>query len=88
VNDSPVILLLATNTDTLTQSDRESLTFSVVVTDPDGIDDIIGGTLEDPDGGTYGAFISSAEEGSYTISLEVRPDEGPVANGARGSELT
>lgn len=44
------------------------MTFSVVLTDPDGIDDLIGGTLKDPDSGSsYGAFVTEAGEGAYAL---------------------
>ena len=45
----------------------QTVVFTAVVTDPDGIEDLIGGTLEDPTtGGTYGAIATSASEGSYS----------------------
>ncbi|MEL6179429.1 MAG: hypothetical protein AAFS10_10770, partial [Myxococcota bacterium] len=48
----------------------ETILFSAVVTDPDGIDDLIGGSMIDPDTGrSYGAFSTSASEGSYEIEL-------------------
>jgi hypothetical protein len=53
---------------TMTSSDR--LAVSAVVTDPDGIDDLIGGTLTTTDGAsTFGAFATDASEGAYSISL-------------------
>lgn len=45
------------------------LVFSAIVTDPEGVDDVIGGTLQAPAGGTYGTFATSASEGAYTLSL-------------------
>jgi hypothetical protein len=60
--------MLATNTGTLHEDER--LVVSAVVTDPDGVDDLIGGTLLDPgSGAAYGAFATSAAEGSYEIDL-------------------
>jgi hypothetical protein len=47
----------------------DSLIFSAVVTDPDGIDDLIGGILVNPSGNTYGAFITSAQEGTYSLTI-------------------
>lgn len=67
VNQPPVILSFGTNVTSLTQG--EQVTFSAVVTDPDGIDDVIGGTLLDAGGATYGAFGSSAQEGAYQMIL-------------------
>lgn len=40
-----------------------------VVTDPDGISDVIGGTVASPSGAVYGALLSSADEGAYEIEL-------------------
>jgi hypothetical protein len=67
--DAPRILSLETNTKVLHETD--SLVITAVVTDPDGIDDLIGGTLLDPDtGASYGAFATSAAEGAYSIQLD------------------
>jgi len=77
---APRILSFDTNVDRLTAG--ESVTFTAVVTDPDGIEDLIGGSLQDPDSGaTYGAFATSAGEGAYSATLswgelhQVRPIE-------------
>ncbi|MEZ4436850.1 MAG: hypothetical protein R3F65_30990 [bacterium] len=43
--------------------------FSAVVTDPDGIADLIGGVLEDPGGASFGAFATAGEEGAYGLTL-------------------
>jgi|GEM_PF-1744282 len=65
---APVFLSLAANTTTINAG--ESLVITAVLTDPDGIDDLIGGNLVAPDSGaSYGAFATSASEGSYTLSL-------------------
>ncbi len=48
----------------------QTLTVTAIVTDPDGIDDLIGGTLGEPASArSYGAFATSATEGAYQISL-------------------
>jgi hypothetical protein len=66
--NAPKILSLSTNLMTMTSSDK--LVVSAVVTDPDGIDDLIGGTLTTTDGtSTFGAFATDASEGAYSISL-------------------
>lgn len=58
------------NTDVGDISEGETVTFSAVVTDPDGIDDLIGGTLDDPvTGRSYGSFSTAASEGAYSITL-------------------
>jgi ethanolamine utilization microcompartment shell protein EutL len=41
-------------------------TFYALVTDPQGIADLIGGSLKSSDGTTIAAFASSADEGSYS----------------------
>jgi hypothetical protein len=64
----PRILSLTTNTPVIAPGDR--LIVTAVVTDPDGIDDLIGGMLEAPGGGTYGSFATSAAEGSYSLELD------------------
>lgn len=67
-NQPPVILAFGTNVTSLTEAQTVKLT--AVVTDPDGIDDVIGGTLlAEPGGAIYGAFATTAQEGSYEISL-------------------
>lgn len=67
-NAAPVILSLGTSVSALTQGDQ--VVFSAVVTDPDGIDDVIGGTLTSADGAIhYGAFATAAQEGAYSLTL-------------------
>lgn len=66
--DSPRFLSFGTNVTSITEG--ESVTFTAVLTDPDGIDDLIGGSLTSIDGTVhYGAFATSGQEGSYTLSL-------------------
>jgi len=63
-----VILSFSSNT-TLIEY-QQTLTISAVLTDPDGIDDLIGGVLIDPtSGNSYGSFATAAAEGSYMISV-------------------
>ncbi|HVK84755.1 MAG TPA: hypothetical protein VM513_11640 [Kofleriaceae bacterium] len=65
---APRFLSFGTNVTAITEG--ESVVFTAVLTDPDGIDDLIGGSLTSPDGSvTYGAFATSGQEGSYTITL-------------------
>lgn len=64
----PRVLQLASNVRRITQG--EAVVLSAIVTDPDGIDDLIGGTLLDPTtGSTYGAFATAAAEGAYEVTL-------------------
>jgi hypothetical protein len=65
---APKILTISTNVRTLHET--EVLTVSAVVTDPDGIGDVIGGQLLTSDGtAAYGAFATDAGEGAYSLSL-------------------
>lgn len=64
---APQILRFNTNIDRLTEG--EDVVFSAVVTDPDGIDDLIGGQLENERGASYGAFQTAAGEGAYQLRL-------------------
>jgi hypothetical protein len=67
--DAPRILTLDTNITVMHETNP--LVITAVVTDPDGIDDLIGGTLLDPDtGAAYGAFATAAAEGAYSITLD------------------
>jgi hypothetical protein len=84
----PRILSLSTNTKTL--DERAMLVVTAVVTDPDGVDDLIGGALVEADGdGTYGAFATSAAEGAYELRLpwgdmnRVKAIDAPVEGAAR-----
>lgn len=79
----PRILSLSTNVGVL--SEQQELVVAAVVTDPDGINDLIGGVLIDPDtAASYGAFTTSAAEGSYQLTLRwsaihaVRSVDGPA----------
>ncbi|HPH68399.1 MAG TPA: hypothetical protein PLF40_21730 [Kofleriaceae bacterium] len=65
---APRFLSFGTNVTRLTE--YETISFTAVLTDPDGIDDLIGGSLTSPDGTIqYGAFASPGQEGSYSIRL-------------------
>jgi hypothetical protein len=65
---APVFLTFGTNVSSLTEN--ETVVFSAVLTDPDGIADLIGGALKSPDGTiSYGAFATSDQEGAYSLSL-------------------
>jgi len=64
----PMFLTLGTNIATVTEG--QSIVFSAVLTDPDGIDDLIGGTLKSEDGSiSYGAFATAGQEGAYSLTL-------------------
>jgi hypothetical protein len=65
--DAPVILNFSSNVTTLTPN--ESLIVTAVITDPQGIADVVGGTLGDPGGATYGSFAVSTVDGSYSVTL-------------------
>jgi hypothetical protein len=87
-DSSPRILTINTNTTKL--DEHGTLAVTAVVTDPDGVDDLIGGALVDPDSGsTYGAFATSAAEGAYEINLtwgaieQVRDIDTPIGGATR-----
>lgn len=63
----PRILSVSANVAEITQG--ESVRITAIVTDPDGIDDVIGGELGDPTGASYGAFATGAQEGAYEIQV-------------------
>ncbi|MCB9653746.1 MAG: hypothetical protein H6729_06410 [Deltaproteobacteria bacterium] len=65
---APRFLTFGTNVRTITSG--ESVVVSAVLTDPDGVDDIVGGTLHDERGGAvYGAFSTHGAEGAYSLTL-------------------
>lgn len=65
---APVFLSLQTNVSKITAG--ESVIFTAVLTDPDGVDDIVGGTLSDETGQIgYGPFVAAGQEGTYSISV-------------------
>lgn len=68
---APVYLSFATN-DAAYGVD-EAITVSAILTDPDGIDDLVGGSLtingEDGVERTMGTFATSAQEGAYTLTI-------------------
>ncbi len=85
---APRIVTLSANVGTMRETDR--LVITAIVTDPDGIDDVIGGSLVDPSSGrTYGAFATAAAEGAYEIELlwndinTVSAIDAPMAGTAR-----
>ncbi len=65
--EGPRVLTINTNVDRITRG--ESFVISAVVTDPDGIGDVIGGVLESRRGASYGTFATAFEEGAYTLRL-------------------
>ncbi|MBV1860616.1 MAG: hypothetical protein KUG77_19540 [Nannocystaceae bacterium] len=66
-NEAPVILLLSASPSTL--EGEGIVVVTAIVTDPDGIADLIGGVITTPEGAAYGALASTADEGSYEIEL-------------------
>ena len=64
----PSFLSFGSNVTTLKQGD--AVIFSAVVTHPEGLDHIAGGTLTDASGAiTYGAFGSGTQKGGYQVEL-------------------
>ena len=65
---TPVIIDLSSNTAVM--NENTELIITAIVTDPQGIGDLIGGTLKnESETLSYGAFSTSGEEGSYQIAL-------------------
>lgn len=62
----PRILSFSTNVAQLTE--EETVRFSAVLTDPDGVEDLIGGELRSGST-TLATFATSAQEGAYTLAL-------------------
>lgn len=65
--EAPVILSFSSNVTTLNPD--QSLIITAVITDPQGIADVVGGTLAAPEGATYGSFAVSTVDGSYSVTL-------------------
>lgn len=66
-NSAPEILDFSANSGRVTEGDR--LVFTAMVTDADGLDDIVGGSLESGSGGSYGSFQATGN-GSYELALD------------------
>jgi len=66
--NGPVIIDLSSN---ITELGPESVVrITAIVTDPDGIRDVIGGSLtNEADTVTYGALATESQEGAYTLEL-------------------
>ena len=65
---APVFLSLKTNVSKITAG--ETVVFTAILTDPDGVDDIVGGELSDESGMIgYGPFVAAGQEGTYSITL-------------------
>jgi hypothetical protein len=63
----PEFLSFGTNITTMSESD--TVTFVAVLTDPEGLANLVGGHLTDPSGQIqFGAFIAT-NQGSYSLSL-------------------
>ncbi len=79
--EGPVFVSLSTNSSSITPSD--TLRFSVIVSDPDGVQDLLGGEVATPSGDVYKTFAPSGE-GTYTLDLswqeldQVATIDGPV----------
>ena len=68
VPGAPVFLSLKTNVSKITAG--ETVVFTAILTDPDGVADIVGGELSDESGMIgYGPFVAAGQEGTYSITL-------------------
>ncbi len=66
-NAPPEILSLTVSPGIL--SGAGSVLIVAIATDPDGIDDLIGGTVASADGFVYGELSATADEGAYSLQL-------------------
>ena len=65
---APFFLSFSTNVGEIT--DGESVVFTATLSDPDGVEDIVGGTLFTKNGAfSYGPFVAAGQEGTYSISV-------------------
>lgn len=65
---APVFLSFSTNVGKITEG--ESVTFTALLTDPDGLDDLVGGSLlSESEAIDYGPLVAAGQPGSYSISL-------------------
>lgn len=81
----PIFLSFGTNLTTLRDAASDRLVVSAVLTDPEGVDDIIGGSLYiEGTTATLGTFATASQEGAYTIELTWTQLLTPVANNLPG----
>ncbi len=67
-SDGPQIVNLGSSVSAIGEGDF--VLISAIVTDPDGVGDVIGGVLETPDGeSVFGTFATGADEGAYQLQL-------------------
>ena len=87
--DAPSFLSFNTNISTMTPGD--TLIFAAVLTDPNGVEDLVGGTLIDSQNSAgYGAFVGTGA-GAFTLSLqwgEINLANPITATGPTGIERT
>ncbi len=87
---APRVLSLSVLPARLYRNDPGASTFSALVTDPDGLQDVVGGRLVDPvSGGTYGVFTAAGSPGAYTFSIDwltMQAVRGVTAAGVQGLE--
>jgi len=67
VPDGPNIISLNTSAPIL--DDRSNVVVSAIVTDPQGVEDLIGGELITPAGTVLGVFATAAQEGAYAMNI-------------------
>ncbi|WP_434426287.1 hypothetical protein [Nannocystis pusilla] len=66
--NAPVFLTFSANVTQITEG--ESVTFTAILTDPDGVDDIVGGSLQDANGAAdFGPFMAAGQAGTYSITV-------------------
>ena len=68
VEGAPVFLDFSASGDKITEGG--SVIITAILTDPDGVDDIVGGSLKNEDGSVdFGPFMAAGQPGTYSITL-------------------
>jgi hypothetical protein len=86
--DGPILVNVVVSGTTLTPYDGVDIT--VIASDPDGVEDVLGGVLlDDATGATYGSFVVTGTPGTYSYALTwsgvhaVRTIDAPPAGAPR-----
>lgn len=86
-NAGPVFLSFNTNVSKITEG--ESVIFTALLTDPDGVEDIIGGSLlSENEAIDYGPFVAAGQVGTYSISLSWAQIEQSASINFENTELS
>jgi hypothetical protein len=85
--DGPQLLSFTADAGQLTAG--ATVTFTAKLADPDGVGDVAGGSLTDELGAAYGAFLGTAQPGTYQLSISwAQIDQGHPIVLPRGATVT